>query len=349
MADLFKGLIQVKDPLTLFAFVTLVMLAAFRTKGVPQLFLKLVLGGLGPDQKSLLLKGFMRYGFAAFVLVCGIAGAGQVLAYAGRNRPYSVEEVQKQIDRSETAAPQKQAAAAAYAKGLSLLDKGQFDLAIQCLQDSLDAVPTLAAQYTIALAYRDKKDTDNAAKFAAGALVTAKSQGDPLAVVRAEQLVKSTATAPVAEGAAPHMPPANEPSGNGKPGMLGPKSPFPTGGKSFDDATSIKAGRYIWTEHLDEQVFRYYRINLKAGQTLSIDFKTPNTVGPSGRWVSGGASIYDGNGAVQADGYLINARSEMKSINWTAPTSGPVYLSVGNSAGAQWPNDPEMTYVIWVQ
>jgi tetratricopeptide (TPR) repeat protein len=343
MTELLRGLIQIKDPLTLFAFLTLVMLAAFRTKGVPQLFLKLVLGGLSPEQISVLLKRFMRYGFTAFVLVCGIAAAGQVLAYAGRSHPYSVEDAQKQMEKNGIAAAQKQAAADAYSKGLSLLDKGEFDLAIQSLRNSLDAVPTLAAQYTLALAYQHNKDKDNAAKFAADALTTAKSQGDPLAVVRAEQLVKSAA------GAAPATVPSQPESNSGKPGMIGPKSPFPEGGKSFDDATPIKLGRYIWKEHLDERVFRYYRINLKAGQTLSIDFKTSDTLAPTGYWLSGGASIYNHDGEVQADDYLLNARSALKSIQWTAPTSGWIYFSVGNSAGAQWPNDPDMVYVIWVQ
>lgn len=346
MAELLKGLIQVKDPLTLFAFVTLVLLAAFRTKGVPQLFLKLLfklLGELSPEQISLLFKRLMRYGFTSFVLVCGIAAAGQVLAYNGRIRPYGVVDAGRQIDQSGILAPQKQAAIASYAKGLSLLDKGEFDLAIQSLRDSLDAVPTLAAQYTLALAYRQRKDNDNAAKFAADALATAKSQGDAVAVLRAEQLVKATSVAP---------PPATshaDPAPRGKPGMIGPKSPFPAGGKSFDDATAVSPGRYIWKELLGERVFRYYKINVKAGQTLTIDFRTSDAVSSTGYWLSGGASIYDGNGQTQADDQLLNVRCGLKSISWTTPTDGLIYFSVGNTAGAGWPNDPGIVYVIWVQ
>ena len=343
MTELLRGLIQVKDPLTLFAFVTFVMLVAFRTKGVPHLFVKLVLGRLSPEQISLLLKRSMRYGFTAFVLVCGIAASGQVLAYVGRSRPFSVEDAQKQMEKNGVAAAQEQAAADAYSKGLSLLDRGEFDLAIQSLRGSLDAVPTLAAEYTLALAYQHKNDKDNAAKFAADALTTAKSQGDPLAVLRVEQLVKS------AESAASAPVSSQRESTGGKPGTIGPASPFPAGGRSLEDATPIKVGRYIWKEHLDEKVFRYYKINLKAGQTLSIDFKTSDAQAPTGYWLSGGATIYNQDGEAQAEGYLLNARSDLKSIQWTTPTSGWIYFSVGNSAGAQWPNDPGIVYVIWVQ
>jgi hypothetical protein len=347
MVDLLKGLVQVKDPLTLFAFVLLVLLAAFRTKGVPQLFLKLLFKLLSPlssEQISLLLKRFMRYGFTAFVLVCGIAAAGQVLAFVERSRPYSVEDVRKQLERDGTTASQKQAAVDAYSKGLSSLDKGEFDLAIQSLRESLDAVPTLAAQYTLALAYQQDKDKNNAAKFAGEALATAKSQGDPGAVVRAEQLVKSTVGA-----APPPVPPGTNPAGGSKPSIFGPKSPFPAGGRSSDEATPVSPGGYVWKDHLDSRIFRYYKISLKAGQTLSIDFKTPDTVAASGYWSSGGASIYDGNGDLKASDYILNSRSELKSIRWTSPTSGWIYLSVGNSAGAGWPNDPDIVYVIWVQ
>jgi tetratricopeptide (TPR) repeat protein len=344
MTELFRGLIQVKDPLTLFAFVTLVMLVAFRTKGVPNLFLKLVLGRLSPEQISLLLKRSMRYAFLAFVLVCGIAASGQLLAYVGRSRPFSVEDARNQMEKNGIAAAQQQPAADAYSKGLALLDKGEFDRAIESLRNSLDAVPTLAAKYTLALAYQQKKDPDNAAKFAADALATAKSEGDPLAVLRAEQLVKSAASP-----APDPVPPQPESTNSGKPGAIGPASPFPSGGKSIEEANPIKVGRYIWKEHLNELVFRYYKINLKAGQTLSIDFKTSDALAPSGYWLSGGATIYDHDGEVQAADNLLNARSALKSMQWTAPTSGWIYLSVGNSAGSQWPNDAGIVYVIWVQ
>src|SRR5262249_52769748 len=151
------GLVQIKDPLMLFAFLSLVLLAAFRTKGVPQLLFKLLfnlLGGLPPEQVSVLLKRSLRYGFVAFVFVCGIAGTGQVLAYSSRVRPYTTEDLQTQLDGKGIPPAQKQAAVDAYAKGLASLNKGEFDRAIQSLRESIDAVPSLSAQYTLALAYQ---------------------------------------------------------------------------------------------------------------------------------------------------------------------------------------------------
>ena len=336
MTALLKGLVQIKDPLTLFAFVTLVLLAAFRTPGVAQLFLKQLfklLGGLPPAEISMLLKRTLRYTFAAFALVCVIAGTGQVLAYTGRVRPYSVEDVQKELASNRVEAAQKQAAVDAYSKGLSSIDKGEFDHAIQSLQESIAAVPTLAAQYTLALAYAQKKDSANAAKFAEQALATATSQGDSAAILRAERLVKSSADSAEGEHA----------------GMLGPADGFPAGGKSMEEATSISAGRYVWHEYLDSRVFRYFKVKLKPNQTLEIDFKTPDTPARSGYWGSGGASIYDSDGRLVTEDSILNGRSEKKTIHWQTAAAGWVYLSVGNSAGAGWPNDSNITYFIRVE
>jgi hypothetical protein len=75
------------------------------------------------------------------------------------------------------------------------------------------------------------------------ALTRAKSQGNPLAVLRAEHLVKS------ATSAAPILVTSQlESNGPGEPGTIGPTSTFPAGGKPLEDATLIKVGRYVWKE-----------------------------------------------------------------------------------------------------
>jgi len=324
MADLLKGLVQVKDPLTLFAFVSLVCLAAFRTPRVPQL-LTSVIGGLPSDKVYRLVKRCVDYGFVGFVLVCGLAGAGQVLAFTARTHPYSVGDVRRELAENATDAPHKQAAVEAYANGLSLLDKGDFDQAIQSLKGSIDTIPTLAAQYTLALAYQQKHDRVNAAKFATAALATAKVQGDSLAEVRAQRLLEGT---------------DREAATGGKPGLIGQKSALPRGGKSFEDATPASTGRFLWSERLDGKVQRYYKMNLKAGQTLSIDFRT------SDAGLNAGASIYDENGDWKTGAAVWNARTTMRSIQWGPPKSEVVYFSVGGDWGGA---DPDVVYAISVQ
>ncbi len=61
MVDLIRALIQVKTPLTLFAFVSLVFLMAFRTEQVPKMFFSL-LKKLAPEQLAQLLRRSMLFG-----------------------------------------------------------------------------------------------------------------------------------------------------------------------------------------------------------------------------------------------------------------------------------------------
>ncbi len=61
MVDLIRALIQVKTPLTLFAFVSLVFLMAFRTEQVPKMFFS-QLKKLAPEQLAQLLRRFMLFG-----------------------------------------------------------------------------------------------------------------------------------------------------------------------------------------------------------------------------------------------------------------------------------------------
>src|SRR5271167_3879473 len=124
----------------------------------------------------------MLYGFAGFVLLCGVAVAGQALAYASRSRPYSVGDAGKEIAATAASEQQKQDALKAYSEGLDAVKKEDFDQAIQSLQASLNAVPSLSAQYTLAYLYKKKGNLGDANKHAAEALKLVKP-GDPMALV----------------------------------------------------------------------------------------------------------------------------------------------------------------------
>jgi hypothetical protein len=127
--------------------------------------------------------------------------------------------------------------------------------------------------------------------------------------------------------------------------MIGPNMSFAPGGKSFEDAAPVKPGAYLWTEHLDTGVLRYYQMYLKRGQTLSIDFRTPD----GGSIYSGnaGASIYNRNGQIEANDSSSQSKSTIKSIAWSPPTDGWIYFTVGNRNF--WGTDQGSVYVIWVQ
>ena len=322
MSDLIKGFIYVRDPLTLFAFLSLVFLIAFKTRRVPELFFAVAGKKLTREHFSSLLHRFMLYGFSGFVLVCGVAVVGQVLAYASRNRPYSVEDARKEIATSSVSEEQKQAAVKAYSEGLDAVKKEDFDQAIQSLQASLNAVPTLTAEYTLAYLYKKKGNLREASKHATEAIKLVKP-GDPMALVRAEQLAKSVSAEANSDN------PPNNLGTTVKCQMIGGrKSPFPTPGKSLDEATEISPGLYIWNESLGAGDNRYFKMHLRSDQTLAIDFRTPDSGNPPA-----GATIYDGNGDNKVAEFNYMQRSSLASIAWSPSTDGWVYFSVGSMSG----------------
>ena len=67
MPELIKAIAEVRDGLTLIAFLSLAVLVAFRTKKVPELFFGLVRDKLTKQQFSTLLHRFMTLGLIAFL------------------------------------------------------------------------------------------------------------------------------------------------------------------------------------------------------------------------------------------------------------------------------------------
>jgi len=304
MVDLIRALIQVKTPLTLFAFVSLVFLAAFRTKGVPELFFGLAKEKLTKERFAQLLHRFMLFGFIAFVLLCGMAAVGQVLAYKTQGQ-VSLNELRDELKNVSASEAQREAALKAYADGLAYIQQHDLAQAIQALHHSIDAIPTLSAQTTLAFLYQKQGDQESAMKYAASAQSLANQRGDSLALVRLQQL---------SEGG----------GGDAGTDMVGDKKPFPEGGKSFEDAMTMSPGLYLTTHDVESGQLRYYKMRLKAGQTLRIKFRSPDTGGDTF------ASIYDANGGLKQSDGIYGERNELKTVQWNTPVDGLVYLSVGN-------------------
>jgi hypothetical protein len=308
MADLIRGLIQVKDPLTLFAFLSLVFLAAFRTKRVPELFFGLAHDKLTKERFSQLLHRFILYGFVGFVLLCGTAVTGQVLAMKTRSQPISLDDLRAELKNLNVPEAQKQNAASAYSQGIAYIEQHDFDNAIQSLQSSINAVPSLAAQYTLAYLYQKKGDTANASSAAAVARSMANEQHDNLAQVRLDQL---------AIGAFEQTE---------KDSLVGAKSPLPEGGKSFEEATWISPGLYILTKGLGNNELRHFKIRLKAGQTLAVKFRNPEAGGYTA------ATIYDSDGGAKTGNYVSN-RSQVFTVSWNFTADTQAYITIGSDSG----------------
>ena len=321
MADLMRGLIQVKDPLTLFAFLSLVFLVAFRTKKVPELFFGLAKDKLTKERFSQLLHRFMLYGFTGFVLLCISAVAGQVLDFKAQAKPITVEDLRAELKNISRPDTDKQAALNSYSMGLAYVQQRDLDKAIESLQASINQVPTLSAQYTLAYLYQQKGDARNAADHLAAAQVIADNSGDSLAKLRVVQLGASQ----VAAKSESH-------------GMVGDKRRLPEGGKKPEDAPSISPGLYVSNIALSNNEFRYFKTSIRAGQTLVIDIMTSDT----GTYAF--ASIYDADAILKASDGLM-ARSNLKSIKWQAPGDTLLYLSIGSEYG----NSPNTFYRISIR
>lgn len=312
MVDLMRALIQVKDPLTLFAFVSLVFLAAFRTKKVPELFFTLAKEKLTKERFSQLLHRFMLYGFTAFVLLCGSAVAGQLLALKTQSKPITLDDLRAELKNINVPDAQKQTALTSYSEGVAFIQQHDFDKAIQSLQNSISQVPTLAAQYTLAFLYQKKGDTQNAKTHAAAAQSIATLNGDRIGELRVQQLAFSPGGSAAAEN----------------PSMVGAKAPLPDGGKTPEEATWISPGLYVLNSQLRGSDYRYYKIRVKGGQTLVVDMKTSDT----GTYA--GASIYDANALVKAGDNLVGTRSDLRTTKWEAPADTVLYVSIGSEYGA---------------
>src|ERR1700680_5051991 len=167
MTLLIKALVGVKDPLTLIGFLCLILLLAFRTRAVPQLFFGLLQTKLTRERFALLLHRAMLYGLILAVTLCGVAVTGQVLARMSQPRAAGVDELTAELKSWKAGEEAKQQAAAAFRDSQKLFADQKFDQAVASLQASIKAVPTLTAQYALAYLYKQSGDSERAQQAAA--------------------------------------------------------------------------------------------------------------------------------------------------------------------------------------
>lgn len=314
MSELIKAVINIKNPVTFLAFFTVVLLFAFRTKAVPELFFGLLKDKLTKERFSQLLNRSLLYGFGAFLVVCSIAVVGQVLAYKAQASPMSVQELKAELQNLKSSPNQNQEAIqqaiSAYEQGVLHLDRREFDQAIQSIQASLNKIPTLSAQYTLAYLYQRTGDDENARKHANEASILAQTNGSALDVARVDRLKKNI-----------------EEQNNRT--LVGVKSELPQGGDSFENAPPISQGFYIQNKFFGDQWSRhYFRLHLKTDQILTIRFRTPDSGAHST------PTIYDRDG-----GFLIGGDAwggSVKSVvKWRALEDGTYYINFtgGGAAG----------------
>jgi hypothetical protein len=97
MSELIQAVVTIKDPFTLFAFLAVVLLIAFRTKSVPEAMFKLVSAKITRERFYTLLNRAMISAVGIFLVLCGIAALGQVLNYKTTVRAASVEDLKTEL------------------------------------------------------------------------------------------------------------------------------------------------------------------------------------------------------------------------------------------------------------
>src|SRR5580765_1136931 len=105
MTELIKGLVHVRDALSLIAFLSLVLLMAFRTKKVPELFFGLVRDKLTRPQFSAHLHRFMTLGFLAFLALVVLAVVAQVLSHMTQPSALTIDDLRREL--AKTTAPEE--------------------------------------------------------------------------------------------------------------------------------------------------------------------------------------------------------------------------------------------------
>jgi hypothetical protein len=309
MTELIKSLPQVRDGLTLFAFVSLVLLIAFKTKKVPELAFGLVRDKLTRQQFSGLLHRILILGFAAFTVAASLAVVAQWLSQRTQPGAVTVDDLRRELAAASVSEDQKLHAESQYRLAMDKLGDGDLAAAIAALQESINAVPTLTAQEMLTVLYRQQHDSANAAKAWEAAEKTARQHGDKLALARLDNLGVPRAL----------------PDAVGEHDLIGASEPLPAGGNTYETATPIKPGLYKCTAK-DGCFEQWFRIDLKVGQRLVVRFRNSPHGGRAG------AGIYDTNGrlvASQGDEAMGGPPDAIHDMRYSVMAKGTYFFRVG--------------------
>jgi tetratricopeptide (TPR) repeat protein len=304
--DLINGLVHVKDALSLAAFLALVLLVAFRTRRVPELFFGLLHDKLTRQQFARLLNRFMTLGFIAFLALLVLAVTSQVLSHLTTPNALTVNDLRNEINKSEKSIEDsiKTHAEAQYNLAMERLNKHNFDAAITSLQNSIQAVPTLTAQEMLIYLYRQKGDYAKASEAWEQAEKIAQQRGETLALARLDNIQVPSAV----------------PDPEGEHDLIGRSTLFPKGGDRYENAAELPPGFYGCPE--DRGCNGWFTMRLDTGQTISVKVRNP----PIGTTCGPEAVLYGTNGQ-QLKSIEDCGNAALYLLDWTAADSGWYFLA----------------------
>jgi hypothetical protein len=257
---LISALINVRDGLALIAFLSLVVLVAFRTRRVPELLFGLLRDKLTRAQFSAFLHRLMTYGLAAFIALVVLAIVGQVLNRMTQPTALTLDQLRGELSKSEASLDARLNAESQFKLALDRINQHDLESAIASLHESIKAVPSLTAQEMLTYLYREKGDFANEASAWESAVKMARERGDSMALARLDRV---SVPGGVLGGEAEHD-------------LIGDSTPLPKGGNDYRSAVQLAPGLYICAGNADEGCRNwYYKVYLNAGRELAIGLRSP--------------------------------------------------------------------------
>jgi tetratricopeptide (TPR) repeat protein len=233
MIEFVKQIVNIREPLAVLALFIAIPLLALRTKTVPKLLFDLLREKLTRERFSKLLGRFMMLGFSAFIAICVIVVSGQFFAYKTRVEAAPIGDLLKELQKLKPAPELSSAAERSYATGIAFIEKKDLDNAIRSIQESLDKIPTLSAEYTLAYLYKEKGDERLAQEHAEKASRLAVESGNPLDQVKVGRLVQEITAGSAVKSVAQEKPEVGSAPGG--------KIPFRAGVYSYSFSDSYLA------------------------------------------------------------------------------------------------------------
>ena len=291
---------------------------AFRTRKVPELLFELLRDKLTRQQFSTLLHRFMIFGLVAFLALVSLAVLAQILNHLTQPHALTIEDLRSELAKVKGSEEQKIHAEAQYKLAIQNLSERDFDSAIESLNESIRAIPTLTAQEMLTYLYRQKRDFKNESIAWESAVKTARNRGDTLALTRLDRINIPSADLDV----------------EGEHDLLGNSTAFPKGGDKPERATKISPGLYSCGDANGCFVW-YFSFYLRTGERLEVKFRSPQSGGLSGAGIYGtnGEIIHqtgDSPGAMPGNA---GPPSTIYKLNWTAKVSGWHFLRIDADMG----------------
>ena len=314
MSELIQAVVSIKDPFTLFAFLAVILLIAFRTKSVPESMFKLVSAKITRDRFYTLLNRAMLSAIGIFLVLCGIAVLGQVLSYKTAVGAASVDDLREELARRHADDTAARHALEAYQKGVALAQDQKLSDAIRLLESSVKAVPTAAAQETLALLYQRAGNRTAAIRSAEQAVLESRENGSAVQTARAERLLKSVQV-PATAFVQKECPPGA--------GLVGPKLDLPPGGDTFETAPVLAPCAYIGVMDSDKSQWAYYRFALQPAQTLKVAMRSRDS---DAKYIH--MRLHGPNGGELGNYYTYDASAVTKPLEYKAEESGNAYVSM---------------------